>query len=371
MSQLFVGAGNSLQEVQAVQLDEESLRDIATRIKLQPNFMGEPLVVIGEAADFPQIRSGSDYTLVGVDTGGNLVVIELRQGIARSEENLNALRYAAYIATLSPEDLGKIARAFISRPANMAIARMWKDAHIEMNEETVELSSLLATAFGRDAEDFADNINRSQRIILASEGFDARMVEVVDWLGRWGADVRGVQYSKFMIGGQEIYQAQQVVPDEDPAIDRQHRRGPAASDVEEPWRVRGLSYYLERLTPAMGNKLQEFLQLTKPFTFATDWSQKYFFLLRGSRRNLRVRVYQRNRLDIGFLDTSVERVSDFLKSYRLENHEPVLFGGYEKSPFVGLTSDTELDDRWVCLLGDWLSGQEPGASNPALGEEPV
>lgn len=359
MSQLFVGAGNSLQAIQAVSLDSEALHEVAAKVKLQPHFMGEPLVVIAEAADFPQISSSYDeYTLVALDVNGQVVVIELNQGISRSEKPLNALRYASYIAGLGIDELGKVARAFINRPSNLAIHRLWQESNVEMSDESVELSSLLATTFSRDADDFAESINSTQRVIVAAEGFDTRMVEIIGWLSKNGSDVRGIQYQKFMIGGQEIFHAQQVVPDDDPSIDSAKSSKKTGSvEVEEPWRIKGITYYLERLTPAMGAKLEELISLVKDATFAVNWSQKYYFMVRGERQNLRIRTYQKNRLDIGFLNATTDSVTDFLRKYRLESYEPALVGGYDRSPFVSITSDTDFDNRWKEALSDWLNGK--------------
>ncbi|MHC4886112.1 MAG: hypothetical protein ACYTGH_13625 [Planctomycetota bacterium] len=359
MSNLFVGAGNSLQEVTSVGLDEESLRDIETRIKLQPNFLGERLVVIGEAMDFPQVTVVEDVRyLIALDTVGQTVVIELRLGTARNEISFQGLRFASYLAHMTNEELGKIAHAFIQRPHNLAISRAWQEAGVEMSDEAVELTSLLATAFERDADDFSEAINRVQRIIVAGEGFDARMVEMVDWLSGAGADIRGVRYRKFMVGGQEIYFAEQVVPQVDPAVDGAVSRKAAAPESDEPWRTKGLQYYMDRLVPSVGNQLESLLQMIRPHTFSIDWSHKYYFMVRGARRNLRIRLYQRNRIDIGFLNTTVEVVNEHMSRHGLSSFEATIVGGYEKSPFISTTTDLEVDDRWMRALSDWLSGTE-------------
>ncbi|MBN1257469.1 MAG: hypothetical protein JXA52_07155, partial [Planctomycetes bacterium] len=238
--------------------------------------------------------------------------------------------------------------------------------NVEMSDEAVELSSLLATSFDRDAEDFTENINSSQRIIVAAEGFDSRMVEVISWLVNNGADICGLRYRTFMVGGQEIYFAEQVVPQTDPSVDSAERKSPSPVEAEEPWRVRQMQYYTDRLIPSVANQLEELLKLIRSHTFSIDWSHKYYFLVRGARRNLRIRTYQRNRIDIGFFNASVEAVNEFINAYSLNEFEANSIGGYEKSPFVGTTSDVEFDDRWRAALCDWLSGATPGTTTPEL-----
>ncbi len=359
MSQLFVGAGDSLQPIKSVSLESEGLQEIALKIKLQPNFMGEPLVVIAEAMDFPQIsKSIDDIILVALDVNGNIVVIDLNCGVTDNKKPLTALRYASYIAGLSVDELGKIARFFSARPSNLGISRRWQDSNVEMSDESVELSSLLATIFDRDADDFADSINSAQRIIVATEGFDSLMVDMIDWMFTNGCDIKGIKYQKFMIGGQEIFHAQQVVPDDDHSVDSsENKKQGHHTEAEEPWRTRGLSYYNERLSPAVGAKLEEILNLIKSSVFAINWVQKYYFLVRGERQNLRIRVYDKNRIDIGFLNTTSSSINSKMSKYQLENYEATLIGGYDRSPFVSITSDTELDDRWKHMLTDRLDGK--------------
>jgi hypothetical protein len=362
MSNLYVGSGNALQALQPVPLDDESLREIQLRAKAQPHFLGEPLVVIAEAEDFAQLgASGAENVLLALDIRGQVVIVEFRAGVARAEVPLASLRYAGHIAGLSVEDLGRIAHAFVNRPANLGTLRSWQERNVEMSDESVELTSLLATTFDRDAEDFAETINRNQRIVIAAEAFESRMVEIIGWLAGQGPDLRGLQYRKFMVGGQEIYYAEQVVPRVDPAIDATQQPPHAAPEAEDPWRVRGLPYYLDRLIPSIAGQLERLLQLIRPHTFSVDWTHKYYFLVRGARRNLRVRVYHRNRLDIGFFNATVEAVNEFLSQYRLASFEAQVIGGYEKSPFVSTTSDTELDERWEAALCDWLSGAQAAA----------
>ncbi|MBN1256657.1 MAG: hypothetical protein JXA52_03005, partial [Planctomycetes bacterium] len=112
MSDLFVGAGNALQRLQPVAIDEESLEEIKLRAKLQPHFLGEPLVVIAEADDFSHFDMGkNDNCLIALDTLGRVVVVEFRIGVARTSDPLLALRYASHIGKLNIEELGKIAHA--------------------------------------------------------------------------------------------------------------------------------------------------------------------------------------------------------------------------------------------------------------------
>ncbi|MBN2712772.1 MAG: hypothetical protein JXR97_10140 [Planctomycetes bacterium] len=356
MSKMFTGSGRLFQEVQSLPMDDESLQDIERRIKIQPHFLGEPLVIIGEAADFPQVLTPDTHDLVGLDAMGRAVVVSLCMGVADTEQDIRALQLAAFLSSLSSEDLGKIARSFISRPANDGLRRAWEEMGVEMSDEAVELSSLLASAFDRDAEDYAESTNAEQRIIITSEEFSSRLVNVIQWLVEGGIGIVGLKYNRFLVGGQEVFSAEQIVPRIDPAVDAPEQ-SPGHKQVEsaEPWRVKGRAYHVERLSPAVGNLLDRLLLLIKPATFTINYSHKYYFWVRGAKRNIRVRTYYRDRLELGFYNTTQKAVEEYLARYKIQA-EVNTVGGYTDSPFVGLTSDMTFDEKWGRMLCDWLNG---------------
>lgn len=356
MGQLFIGTGKQFHELKAVTLDAEGYRDVERRIKFQPQFLGEPLVVIAEDEDFAQL-AGRNINIIALDSMGRIVVIEMITEAGSGGSDLHALQYVSHLAMMRPEDLGKIAFNFASRPHNERLMQRWADMGVEIAGETVELASLLGATFHRDADDYATVINQEQRVIFAAERFESSLVNVIDWLVRAGADVRGLKYSKFVVSGQELYFAEQVVPSVSPAVD-QPSGGPLPQEVVEPWRSRGRSYHVERINPRLVVQLDRLLLLVRNTTFAIDWGYKYYFWIRGHRRNFRVRTYFRNHLDIGFFNASPEGVSEFLSRYGLGAIEPTMVGGYAGSPFVTVSADTKLDGRWEAALNDWLSGTE-------------
>jgi len=357
MATIYTGTGKLFQQVDAVSLDEDSLKEMRKRIKLQPHFLGEPLVVIGEQQDYIPSTAESEGSLVALDVKGNAVLISLCSGVSAAEVSLQIIRDAAHIGTLHAQDLGKITRQFLSRGQNDTLLRSWQEKGVEMNEESVELASLLAAVFERDAEDYASAINRNQRIIIAAEGFNASMVESIDWLVRHGVAIVGLRYRRFLVGGQEIYFAEQVVPTCDPAEDAAGRERTNAPEASEPWLTKGKVYHSERLAPNVAARMDELLVGTRKATFSVNWSHKYYFWIRGAKRNLRVRTYHRDRLEIGFYNTSPSAVVDFLTTSGMEHIEVYTIGGYQDSPFIMLGGDAMLDAKWLEMLCTWLSGE--------------
>ncbi|MCC8190415.1 MAG: hypothetical protein LIP77_07235, partial [Planctomycetes bacterium] len=204
MSKMYTGSGRVFQEVSSLPMDEEGLLDIKRRVKNQPHFLGEPLVVVAEAEDFPGICQPGDETMVAIDSLGRCAAVTIAMGTADIAQQISTLQLAANLASLTTDEIGRIARNFIDRPANEQLRRLWEDMDVEMSDDAVEIASLLAAAFERDAEDFFSLVNNSQRMIIAAEGFSSRLVGVIEWMNVHGVNAIGLRYRKFIVGGQDV-----------------------------------------------------------------------------------------------------------------------------------------------------------------------
>ena len=359
MGIVFTGAGKHFQQLESVGLDLDNLNEIVNRVKIQPHFLGEPLIVIGESVNFSFSEIEGVRELLAVDVLGRTVSIIITIGIADTDRGIDgrAMEFAALANSYSSEELGKITAEFLELPHNDQLKRVWEDLGVEMDDESVEISSLLAATFERDAGDYADILNKEQRIIIASEGFSTRVVNEIEWLSKAGVNIKGLRYLKYLVGGQEIFFAEQVVPRTDPSVDAGDLMG-ANHDSLEPWKAKGRSYYVERLAPSIAELLDRILVTTKRETFSISWAHKYYFWLRGAKMTFRVRVYSRDRLELGFYNASSSVVDDFLNNFNLPGIEIYLVGGYNDSPFVAITSDVNFNDEWIKMIRTWLGGSD-------------
>ena len=76
------------------------------------------------------------------------------------------------------------------------------------------------------------------------------------------------------------------------------------------------------------------------------------------KRNLRIRTYYRDRLEVGFYNASPAAVREFLGRHDLDIFEITTVGGYADSPFITITAETEFNDRWTKMLREWLGGED-------------
>lgn len=357
MTQVFTGSGRHFQELHSVSLDDENLGEIVQRVKLQPHFLGEPLVIIAEGESFSLPAVNGVKELLALDVLGRCVAVSIVIGSVHNREYVQSrvLDLAAQAGAYTPDELGRICREFLGKPENDNLRRAWDDSGVEINPDSVELASLLAVTFERDAGDYSEFINKSQRVIVAAEDFGRRMINSVNWLSQCGVDIKGIKYRKFLVGGQEVFFAEQSVPQANVSRDT---RAAAALPQEsiEPWKAKGLAYYLELLTPAVAGKLERMIEQLRESTFSKNWANKYYFWWRGNRRTFRVRVYNRDRLELGFYNASVDMVESFLSGFKLPGVEVYSVGGYSESPFISISSGFDLDGEWLEMMRAWLSG---------------
>lgn len=151
------------------------------------------LIVAEEFGAFADARRRID--LLGIDREGRLVVFELKRSVDGGHLELQALRYAAMISTMTFDDL-------VGHYENYL-------ATVEP-EATDEAQARLANWL-----DDGDStvISRHVRIVLVSAGFDREITTTVLWLtDLYGLDIRCVRLTPYRVGERLLLDVQQVIP---------------------------------------------------------------------------------------------------------------------------------------------------------------
>jgi hypothetical protein len=151
------------------------------------------LIVAEEFGAFAEAKRRID--LLGVDREGRFVVFELKRTLDGGHLELQALRYAAMISTMTFDDL-------VSHYGNY-LATVEPEAVDEAQGRLV------------DWLDDGDNtvISRHVRIMLVSAGFDREITTTVLWLtDLYGLDIRCVRLTPYKVGDRLLLDVQQVIP---------------------------------------------------------------------------------------------------------------------------------------------------------------
>jgi hypothetical protein len=151
------------------------------------------LVVAEEFGAFADARRRID--LLGIDREGQLVVFELKRTLDGGHLELQALRYAAMISTMTFDDL-------VGHYENYLAAVEPEAA----DEAQARLATWLDDGDGTV-------ISRHVRIVLVSAGFDREITTTVLWLtDLYGLDIRCVRLTPYRVGDRLLLDVQQVIP---------------------------------------------------------------------------------------------------------------------------------------------------------------
>ena len=149
----------ALPEVDFARLGFQERRDIQEWVAANPGILGEELLIVTkEYSGFD--RTSERLDLLGVDTDGKLVVIELKRDDTGADAYWQAIKYASYLRRASNDHI-----------VNM-LAEHAKLAEDEAGDKLLE---------HLNAEDLG-SLNKSQRIILASHRFAPEVTSAALWL---------------------------------------------------------------------------------------------------------------------------------------------------------------------------------------------
>lgn len=143
--------------------------------------------------------------LVALDSEGNLVLIELKRDqedikAAGGKIELQAIRYASALAKIESrkELLEKIYVPYID--------------DIEEVEDPFDHARSQLDEFLRSNEIQPEELNRRQRIILFSSGYDDRSLSSLAWLSKNGVDVTVLRGDLYEHQGQTMMSVEQLLP---------------------------------------------------------------------------------------------------------------------------------------------------------------
>jgi hypothetical protein len=152
----------------------------------------DTLVIAEEFGDWEDSKRRID--LLGLDLDANLVVIELKRSEDGGHMELQAIRYAAMVSTLTFEEVVDVYANYLRR----------------IGQETDARTSILEFLGweGPDDEPFAQDV----RIVLASAEFSKELTTAVIWLNKRGLDIRCVRLKPYDDNGRVLVDVQQLIP---------------------------------------------------------------------------------------------------------------------------------------------------------------
>jgi hypothetical protein len=152
------------------------------------------LIISEEFSNWEDSRRRID--LLGVNTSGALVVIELKRDADGGHMELQALRYAAMVTALTFDQAVDIYQDYL----NLLDAAAEADARSKLLE-FLDWES-------EEESEFAQEV----QIVLASADFSKEITTTVIWLNNNGLDIRCVRMKPYLYDGRVLLDIHQVIP---------------------------------------------------------------------------------------------------------------------------------------------------------------
>lgn len=165
-------------------------------IKEAPEILGEELLVV--SIEFDRFENSSNrLDILAIDRQGNLVVIELKRDLYAGHADLQAIRYAAMVSSMTIE---KLIPYYVGYQKN-----------ILKNENVTTETSLT------NIQEFVDNdafeeLSNKPRIILCSEDFSQEITTTVLWLNQNGLDISCIKIQPHKLGENIVLVPNKIIP---------------------------------------------------------------------------------------------------------------------------------------------------------------
>ncbi len=187
---------NKLEAIERTTFASQRLKerdDLQKMLKNQPEIVDpEILIVSEEFGDWEDSRRRID--LLGVHKDGSLIVVELKRTEDGGFMDLQSLRYAAMISTLTFEKLIPIYSRYLQANNRNEDATNNLLKHLEWNDP--------------DEKSFANEV----KIILISDEFSKELTTTVLWLNDCGIDIRCIRALPYVNNGEVLIDVQTIIP---------------------------------------------------------------------------------------------------------------------------------------------------------------
>lgn len=164
-------------------------------VRTNPEMLGEDLLVV--SIEFDRFSNSNDrLDVLALDRLGNLVVVELKRDSASGYADLQAIRYAAMVSSMTIDVL---------IPYYIAYRKKYYGDQLSEGQAKDQIVEFVET------ETFAE-FSTKPRIILCSEGFSQEITATVLWLRDNGIDISCVKITPYKIDDKVVIVPKVVIP---------------------------------------------------------------------------------------------------------------------------------------------------------------
>ncbi len=182
-----------IDETRFVEVGLRERTDLQRLLRGQIEIVSPDTLVISE--EFSQWEdSNRRIDLLGIDKEGNLVVIELKRTEDGGHMELQALRYAAMVSTMTFERAVEVYSDYLRQTGSSQDAQSTLLEFLELDEPDDDL--------------FAQDV----RIVLVSAEFSKELTTTVMWLNERGLDIQCIRLKPYKDADRVLVDVQQIIP---------------------------------------------------------------------------------------------------------------------------------------------------------------
>ena len=194
---LYEVTSENLIKIQLTTFGQTGLRerdDLQRLLKKQIDVILPDILIISEEfGEWEESKRRID--LLGLDKDANLVVIELKRTEDGGHMELQAIRYAAMVSTMTFERVVEVYSRFLAR-----------EGHSDIDSREQILNFL-----GWEEPD-EDSFAQDVKIVLISANFSKELTTAVMWLNKRDLDVRCIRLVPYEDNGRVLIDVHQVIP---------------------------------------------------------------------------------------------------------------------------------------------------------------
>lgn len=195
---LYLFDGINFSEIQKTNFTKEAIYErqhIQSALSKKIEVILDDVIIISE--EFSEwVDSQRRIDLLAIDKDANLVVIELKRTDTGELMELQAIRYAAMVSTLTFKRTVEIYQAYLSRK--------------NLVSENAEQKILEFLSWDEPRE---DNFAINTKIVLVSNDFSKEFTTSVMWLNNsYGMDIKCLRLVPYKHGNQTLVDVQQIIP---------------------------------------------------------------------------------------------------------------------------------------------------------------
>lgn len=192
---IFRFDNNNFQKIDETKFSNEGILErnhIQNALKCQFEIIEPDILIISE--EFSEwSESSRRVDLLGIDKEANIVIIELKRNETGEHMELQSIRYASMVSTLTFKRAVEI-----------------YDKYLKKNESEVDAGEELLNFLGwsEEQDDFASDV----RVILVSSNFSKELTTSVMWLNDKNLDIKCFRLIPYKMNNEVLVDIQQIIP---------------------------------------------------------------------------------------------------------------------------------------------------------------